>query len=142
MKRLDVKETILIVVGASLNAEEKDRPLAYMLKSQIDKSKRAEGHPFRKTIVISDLLYLQDKIIPICPTIAIGGPGVNAVTASLADKLPLFRNRDNRYFIQLDEEFGDKRISIWGVNALATKEGIQDFIESGLLEKFLNSVWK
>ncbi|NLI15005.1 MAG: hypothetical protein GX409_01835, partial [candidate division Zixibacteria bacterium] len=96
MQQLDVNQTILIVVGSDINPEEKDRPLAYYLKQAIEKSPEYGSLPFRKCIVISDSLYESDKIIQICPTISIGGPGVNALAARLAEILPIQISKDDR----------------------------------------------
>jgi hypothetical protein len=141
MQQLDVNQTILIVVGADINPEEKDRPLAYYLKAEIEKSPQYGSLPFRKCIVISDSLFESDKIIQICPTISIGGPGVNALAARLAEKLPIIVAKDDRFFIQYDENNADQLVSIWGMNQETTGEAINVFINDGLLGKFLKKVW-
>lgn len=142
MQQLDVKDTVLIVVGAEINAEEKDRPIAYYLKSLIDKHERAKNKPFRKSIVITDLLWLKDKILQICPTVAVGGPGVNALAAQLVDKLPVAFGEENSFFIQMEDTLLNNKISIWGMNQTTTKQGVDAFVSRGLLDKFLESVWK
>ena len=43
MKLLDTDETILLVTGTGIAAEERDRPLAYWLKGEIDQ--RGATHP-------------------------------------------------------------------------------------------------
>ena len=37
MKLVDTEETVVLVTGSSLTAEERDRPLAYLLKAEIDR---------------------------------------------------------------------------------------------------------
>ncbi|HBC47418.1 MAG TPA: hypothetical protein DEO84_04265 [candidate division Zixibacteria bacterium] len=138
---IDVNQTILIVVGVDIEPEEADRPLAYKLKSVIEASPRFGGHPFRKCIVISDALYEHDKLIQVCPTIAIGGPGVNAVAGVLVEKLPVYLSKNNRYFIQLDKDFIDQKISIWGMDRDSTAESIEMFIANGILDDFLKTIW-
>jgi hypothetical protein len=37
MKLVDPEETVVLVVGGSIAAEERDRPLAYRIKGEIDR---------------------------------------------------------------------------------------------------------
>lgn len=142
MQELDVNQTILIVVGVDIKPEEIDRPLAYRLKTAIESSPLFGDHPFRKCIVISDILYRQDKIIQACPTIAIGGPGVNLLAADLVERLPVYLSRDNRYFIQFEKDFSDSKVSIWGMDRAATFEAVEMFIANGIMESLLKAIWK
>ena len=142
MQELDVNQTLLIVVGTDIKPEEADRPLAYRIQEAVTASPKFGDHPFRKCLVISDALYKHNKIIQICPTIAIGGPGVNSAAAELVEKLPVYLSKDNRYFIQLDKEYADPRISIWGMDRVSTKEAVDTFIANGILDDFLAAVWK
>jgi len=141
MQQIDVNQTILVVVGSEVKPEEKDRPLAYKLMNQIGQSEKYGGQPFRKCVVISDLLFENDKIIQVCPTIAIGGPGVNLVSAKFVDKLPVSVNRDNQFFIQSESDFKTNRVSIWGMDQATTNDAIDEFVNSGMLEKFLGKIW-
>jgi hypothetical protein len=140
--QIDVNQTILIVVGMDLEPEEADRPLAYKLKAAIESSKYFGAHPFRKCIVISDALYQNDKLIKVCPTIAIGGPGVNSLAGELVEKLPVYLSKGNKYFIQLDKEFKDFKVSIWGMDRESTSLAVDLFIANGIMESFLKAIWK
>lgn len=142
MQEIDVNQTILIVVGTDVKPEEFDRPLAYRLQDAVNASSKLGKHPFRKCLVISDALYKHNKIIQICPTIAIGGPGVNNAAAELVEKLPVYLSKDNKYFIQLQSDFADPRISIWGMDRASTEEAVEMFIANGILDNFLNAIWK
>lgn len=142
MQQVDINETILIVVGIDIKPEEKDRPLAYWLQKKIHESELCSTSPFRKSIVITDALYLSDKIIQGCPTISIGGPGVNSLANDWVNKLPVFISEDDRYFIQYDSDSGQKHISIWGMDQETTSGALNVLVESGLLEQFLKKVWK
>jgi len=141
MQELDVNQTILIVVGSDIKPEEKDRPIAYRLKGQIESHPAYGKLPFRKCIVISDSLYEEDKIIQVCPTICIGGPGVNAAAARLFKTLPIYHNHNDRFFIQLDADRKARVISIWGMDQSSTEEAVNYFMAAGLLNEFLKSVW-
>ena len=138
---IDVNQTILIVVGMDIEPEEADRPLAYRLKAAIEASTHFGGHPFRKCLVISDALYDHDKLIQVCPTITIGGPGVNALAGKLVEELPVYLSRSNRSFIQLDKDFREQKIAIWGMDRDSTSEAIEMFIANGILDDFLKTIW-
>jgi hypothetical protein len=142
MQEIDVNQTVLVVVGTDIKPEEADRPLAYKIRDAVNSSPNFGKHPFRKCIVISDALYRHDKIIQICPTIAIGGPGVNSAAAEFVEKLPVYLSKDNRYFIQLDNKFADPRVSIWGMDRKSTEEAVDMFIANGILDDFLKAIWK
>lgn len=142
MQELDVNQTVLIVVGSDIKPEELDRPLAYKLKKALESSSLFGKHPFRKCLVISDSLYQHDKIIRVCPTIAVGGPGVNSVAAEFVEKLPVYLSRENRYYIQLVKDFSESRVSIWGMDRQSTEEAVDMFVANGILDDFLKSIWK
>ena len=131
----------MIVVGVDIEPEEADRPMAYKLKSAIEASNKFGRHPFRKCLVISDALYEHDKLIQVCPTIAIGGPGVNAVARELAEKLPVYLSKNNKYFIQLDRNFKELKISIWGMDRESTAKAIDMFMANGILDDFHKAIW-
>ena len=80
MKLVDTEETVVLVTGTSPTAEERDRPLAERLKAEIDR--RGAGHAYRRAVVVGDASYLEHRIFHLNPTIAIGGPGANGVTAN------------------------------------------------------------
>ena len=77
---------LLIVTGSTLRAEQVDRPLAYRLKESIEGhlSKRESEHT---VVVLSDLWYLNSEALQRLPVISVGGPGVNAVSAHLFERL-------------------------------------------------------
>jgi hypothetical protein len=139
--QIDVNQTILIVVGIDFEPEEADRPLAYKLKQAIESSSYFGDHPFRQCLVISDALYQHDKLIRVCPTIAIGGPGVNGVAAEFVEKLPVYLSKSDRYFIQLNKDSRDFKVSIWGMDRSSTAEAIDTFIANGILEDLLQTIW-
>jgi hypothetical protein len=138
---IDVNQTVLIVVGVDLEPEESDRPLAYKLKSAVEASSHFGGHPFRKCLVISDALYQHDRLIQVCPTIAIGGPGVNSLAAKLVEELTVYLSKNNKYFIQLDKDFREQKIAIWGVDRNSTAKAVELFIAKGILGDFLKAIW-
>ncbi|MGQ9630044.1 MAG: hypothetical protein ACUVXI_06965 [bacterium] len=133
------KNTIFIVVGSGIVPEEKDRPLAYNLRDEINR--RGEGDSMRRGIVISDLFYAQNKILYSFPTIAIGGPGVNLITLQYLQRVPVAHVVENTYFIQYDAELNETHVLLWGMNQETTEMALKKFI-GDYLEDYLRGIWE
>ena len=140
MKLIDTDETVVLVTGSSVTAEERDRPLAYRLKSEVDR--RGSGHAYRRAVVVADLWYLQNQIFHLNPTIAIGGPGANGVSHDFGATLPTVYSRDERVFVQADFEAELKRASLWGVDAACTAAAVDVFMSEGYLDDLLSRIWR
>jgi hypothetical protein len=140
MKLVDTEETIVLVTGSSLTAEERDRPLAYLLKSEIDR--RGAGHAYRRAVVVGDVWYLENRIFHLNPTIAIGGPGVNGVAQEFGAFLPTLYSREEEVFVQADFDGELKRASLWGINAACTAAAVEVFSTQGHLEELLGRIWR
>ncbi|MGA2384465.1 MAG: hypothetical protein ABSG61_13645 [Gemmatimonadales bacterium] len=140
MKLIDTDDTILIVTGTEIPAEMNDRPLAYRLKAEIDR--RGEGRAFRGAVVVSDAWFVQNRIFHLCSAVAVGGPGVNALAASLVEELPMLVRRDDRVFVQGKWDGEEKRASLWGMDRTATAQAVEVFLKEGHCDAFLNAAWK
>jgi hypothetical protein len=140
MKLVDTEETVVLVTGASPTAEERDRPLADLLKGEIDR--RGAGHAYRRAVVVADLWYLENRLFQLNPTIAIGGPGSNGVAQELSQILPTVYNSDDRVFIQADMESDVKRVALWGADAAATAQAVEVFATHGMLDDLLGRIWR
>lgn len=140
MKLVDTEETVVLVTGTTLPAEERDRPTAYQLKDEIDR--RGAGHVYRRAVVVGDQWYLENRIFHLNPTIAIGGPGANGVSSDFAQALPTVLNVEDRLFVQADFDGDLKRASIWGVDAPATLAAVEAFVQRGMLDDLLGRIWK
>jgi hypothetical protein len=140
LKLVDTDETVVLVTGSSVNAEERDRPLAYRLKAEIDR--RGSGHAYRRAVVVADLWYLQNRIFHLNPTIAIGGPGANGVSNDFAETLPTVYSRDEKVFVQADFEAELKRASLWGVDVSCTSAAVDVFMSEGYLDDLLSRIWR
>jgi hypothetical protein len=140
LKLVDTDETIVLVTGSSLTAEERDRPLAYRLKTEIDR--RGAGHAYRRAVVVADLWYLQNRIFHLNPTIAIGGPGANGVSESFAESLPTVYAQEDRVFVQAEFEGELKRASLWGLDASLTSAAVEAFMTQGYLDDLLTRIWR
>jgi hypothetical protein len=139
LKLVDTEETIVLVTGSSLTAEERDRPLAYRLKAEIDR--RGTGHAYRRGVVVADLWYMQNRIFHLNPTIAIGGPGANGVSQGFAETLPTIYSHEDRVFVQADFEGEMKRVTLWGVDASLTSAAVDAFVTQGYLDDLLSRIW-
>ncbi len=112
-----------------------DRPLAYRVKLAVDEQiKDLESW---QAVVISDIWYLNNEPLSHQPTISIGGPGVNALSAYLYERLPNALAVDNVLVIQMDPALNDKRCAVWGMNHEMTVEAVDTFLEKGYLSRFL-----
>lgn len=135
----DVRNTVLLVVGYGILPEEEDRPVAYDLKDSINS--RSEGVENRSAVVVTDMWMLNQEMADMFPAIAIGGPAVNAFAAQIYEDLPLAFARDQQVFIQMDQGTG-KRVVLWGMDQLGTREAVEVFVKDGLLDRFLELVWR
>lgn len=139
--QIDVNDTVLIVVGSELVPEEKDRPLAYTLKRAIDAQGR---NAYQRAIVVSDRWFLDNEIFQACPSIIIGGPGVNAAAALFYKKLPVVWTSSEKGDSFVQATFNDTiaRAALWGMNQQATGVAVDAFVEHGYLQNMLTAAWK
>jgi hypothetical protein len=135
----DVRNTVLLVVGYGILPEEEDRPVAYDLKDSINS--RSEKIENRSAVVVTDMWMLNQEMADMFPAIAIGGPAVNAFAAQIYEDLPLAFSRDQQVFIQMDQGTG-KRAALWGMDQRGTREAAEVFVKDGLLDRFLELVWR
>jgi hypothetical protein len=134
----DLRSTVLIVVGHGILPEEEDRPLAYDLKREINA--RAAGGEGRAGVVVTDVWVMNNDLGDFFPAISLGGPGVNAFTAQLYEDLPVALARDQDVFIQVAND--GKRAALWGMDRDGTREAVETFVKNGLLDRFLDLVWR
>jgi hypothetical protein len=134
----DLRTTVLIVVGHGILSEEDDRPLAYELKRAVNA--RGAGADGRAGVVVTDLWIMNQELADFFPAISIGGPGVNAFTAQIYEDLPVTVMREQRVFVQIAS--GGKRAAVWGMDQAGTLEALEAFVNDGLLERFLDLVWR
>jgi len=134
----DLRTTILIVVGHGILAEEEDRPIAYDLKREVNA--RAGGWEGHAAVVVTDAWLLNQELGEFFPAIAVGGPGVNGFTSAIYADLPVTLTREQRVFVQVAPE--GKRAALWGMDQAGTREAVETFVREGLLERFLDLVWR
>jgi hypothetical protein len=134
----DVRNTVLLVVGYGILAEEEDRPIAYEIKHAINE--RGTGTENRSAVVVTDMWILNQEMADLFPAISIGGPAVNAFAAQIYEEMPVAFTREQQVFIQMDQARG-KRAALWGMDTRLTREAAEVFVREGFLDQFLDQVW-
>lgn len=129
---------LLIVTGSTLRAEELDRPLAYYLKQRIEQLLAADnwsGGPM-DVRVVADFRWIHDEPLQSLPTISVGGPGVNALAHRWLEEVPVSLAVDDRYYLQMDPDLDEPRVSIWGMDNATTQLAVSVFLDR-FLPRFL-----
>lgn len=140
MKLVDAAETVAVVVAAALDAEAPDRLVAQGL--QLEVGKRGAGHPYRRAVLMSDAAWFETPLFHAAPTIAVGGPGVNGVSARFVPELPTVWTADDRALIQAEFRESVPRVTLWGMDAAATAAAVDAFVTRGWLDEFLDRCWR
>lgn len=145
MPDIDPGRLLPIVTGVQLNAELGDRPLAYRLEAQVKtlieqilgRSTPGGGPPRLAPVVVSDVYYLNSDPLQARPTLSVGGPGVNALSALLVNELPTVAAIENVLVVQMDLDMKDPRVAVWGMDHLDTVRAVELFASKGYLETFV-----
>ena len=142
MAELSQTRLLLIVTGSALRAEEVDRPLAYYLQKQIQEYLHSlDDQGGLQVRVVSDLRWLHDETFQEMPTISIGGPGVNLLAHRWLEELPLSLAVEDQYFIQMDPDLGELKVSLWGMDNPNTQIAVSAFLGRFLprfIERYLS----
>lgn len=138
---------LLIVVGAHLRAELMDRPLAYQVQQAILQWQENHAEHLNvgiQPIVCSDIWYLNQPDFQKRPTICLGGPSVNALSAYFAKQIaaetdaPL-DDDEPKVLLQIDPEFTELRCCLWGTDHDLTARGVDMFLKN-YLDEYLKAV--
>ncbi len=141
MPEMDTDKLLLIVVGAHLSAEATDRPLAYRLQESIqERLHRLTGSTDWPVLPLTctDVWYLNNEALQQRPCVSIGGPGVNALSAYLYQKLPTALAVEDQLVVQLDVELADLRCAVWGMDGGHTAAAL-DLFENKYLHEWLRA---
>ena len=129
---------LLIVTGSTLRAEEVDRPLAYYLKQRVEQY-QAEHEPPSGPMdvrVIADFRWIHQERLHAIPTISVGGPGVNALAHRWLEEVPVSLAVDEQYYLQMDPDLDEPRVSVWGMDNATTQLAVSVFLDR-YLPRFL-----
>lgn len=140
MKLIDNSETVVVVISADLPPASDDRSAAFTLKGAVDD--RGAGHPYRRAVIVTDVVWFDTPLFHDSPTITIGGPGVNGVAGRFGAELPTVWSDRDRSVIQAEYGNGPKRAALWGADAAATTAAVDAFITRGWLDEFLDRCWR
>jgi hypothetical protein len=147
MADIDPNRLLPIVTGVQLKAELGDRPLAYRIETemrqrlaQLLEPPGAGEPPALMPAVMSDVYYLNSEEMQARPVIAIGGPGMNMLSANLVEQVPTALAIENVLVIQLDLDFEDLRCAVWGMDHLSTVRAVETFLVKGYLDAFVKAV--
>lgn len=128
------------MVGAHLDAEVFHRPRAYALRQAL--AERAAAHgltgDFDSIVVCSDLWVLSRDELRSVPSISVGQPGVNALTAYLASRLPSVLAVEGQWVVQLDT-LETPMAACWGRDEDSTATALENF-EARYADEFLEAV--
>lgn len=136
LKQVMRQETICILTGCNIVAELLDRPVAEMLRDEIDKL--GDSMPFRRAIVITDFWWWQEAMDKTHPIIGIGGPANNGITREILERVEPEEINDFR-IAYVHEQF--PKIAVWGETAQQTRDSVEYFIKERLRD-FLNQCWR
>jgi hypothetical protein len=130
VRELAPAEALPIVVGAALEAELNDRRVAARLCAEVRAGLAAiDGAVRLEPVVLTDLWYLNDPALRVQPTISIGRPELNAVTAYLSARVPTAHVVEDAFRIQLDPELIDLHACVWGSDHGGTVDAVACFCE-------------
>ncbi len=136
MNQVANSETVIILSGCNLVAELLDRPVAEMLRDEIDRL----GNPAspKRAIVIADWWWWQEAMDKAHPAIAIGGPSNNGMTRDILEKVAP-QGENGLYSAFLFEDY--PKVAIWGETGTETRKSVEQFIKNEL-RSFLDQCWK
>lgn len=134
-------ETVAVVVGDGLMVELLDRPMAGLLRDEIDF--RGQSKPFRRAFIVGNATWQAEPTLQACATVAIGGGSVNLLTkrfiaeAATQGREPWDKGGRCGVFAN------GPRVALWGKTAEQTRGSVQDYIrdQHGLAE-LLAMIWK
>ncbi len=127
--------SLLIVTGAHLDAELHDRPLAYALLEEslaLSPGSGIGAHP----LVCSDLWYLNHDDLRSLPTISVGAPEHNALSAYLAARLDSVFVIDGVLMVQMRIDDATPIACCWGIDPPSTARSVAEF-RARFLREFL-----
>ncbi len=132
--RPDRRESVIVVIGASVSAQIRDRIAAERIREEINK--RGCDHPHRWAAIVTDTAVLEERLYLECPVIAVGAPEANKVTARFLKALPAAAEvPEKQASVYHNVCEGERRMALWGPDAA------EALLSSGVLDRFLSMIW-
>jgi len=123
--------SVVIVVGADLRAETMDRPIAAALLRGVNtvlaREAAACGRTIAAAVLCTDVWYLNSSTLRLCPTISVGGPELNALSAYLIGRTQPVLAVEGRYAVHADPRREQLAACLWGVDATNTAHAMDAF---------------
>lgn len=130
--------SVVIVVGADLRAETLDRPIVHALQRGVNtllaKESGATGRTLPAAVICTDVWYLNSSTLRLCPTISVGGPDINALSAYLIGRIAPVFAVEGRYAVHADPRREQLAACLWGVDATNTAHAMDVFCSKYLTE--------
>lgn len=123
---------VFIVTGSTIEAELSDRPVAYALRELVEHAlaRAAQGQEPTPTVVVcGDVWYLNQHDCRLRPTISVGPPRNNALTAYLGDRVESVLAVQGQFVVQMDPGLDDLTAVCWGSTSGGTTAAAQAFAE-------------
>ncbi|MGA0420870.1 MAG: hypothetical protein ACO3P9_12705 [Phycisphaerales bacterium] len=137
----DTEDLLCVVAGAHLRSECEDRPIVEWLVETVRRRLASMGETRGVLpMAMTDLWYLNDRLLMHQPSIVIGEPGVNAASAHHAVRLPQMLVLEDALRIHLDPEYPRIRAVMWGAGPERTEQAVRIFADrylDGFLEAAL-----
>jgi hypothetical protein len=138
--RPDRNEAVLIVVGSGIAPQLLDQKAAEQLRIAINR--KGNGLPFRWAAMVTDSAVLKEEKYTRCPIISVGGPRASQLTRMITESAEEDPLSSSGVHIQYATNPGVRRLALWGDSEEETAEAVERFLTSGLLDKFVGSIWE
>lgn len=126
----------VVVVGADPHAEVFDRPIARLLIDSINAwagdRLGPSGRALPASYCISDLWYLNNSHLRMRPTISIGSPEVNAMSALIIGRVPPVFAVQDQYAVHSEPELEQLVACCWGTDGPRTLAAVEYFTRRNL----------
>ncbi len=126
----DPATLLLIVIGAHLRAEIAHREHGYRLAREVSRWKKRHdlAEPL-DPVVCTDLWYLNAPGLMGRPTVSIGPPELNAVSAWLASRLPVVFVIEDHLQVLMDPELVGLHACVFGSDDRSTASAVDLFVD-------------
>jgi hypothetical protein len=139
----------IIVIGKSVPVELLDRPVAELLRDEIDR-RGGNEHPFRRAIVLTDpAWYAEAQDVALNAVIAVGSRRANELTKKFQDEPAAgqtkfsISGREGCNGLFQKNAAGLPQVALWGEYARKTCEAVDLYVKDKRgLDEFLGLTWK
>jgi hypothetical protein len=113
-------KNVLIIVGSNLDAELLTRPVAGILKDEIEKKFLV------RAIILNDRFYLEHEEFHNLNLISIGAPDDNLMTTKIVDYGKTIK--DGKYYECFSQVGGGSKLALWGASHWNTQVKVENYM--------------